>query len=137
MIEPGGYVIIARTATKAEFEAYFQLTLAANVTYLNAGTKLVINGAETYTLSDTSGVVDGPTVAMPSSALRNFQRVQPVGPAGDAASWLSQPDSVAISTPGSGQTAAGTTGVYISEFSDVSGTGNFKYEYVELFYDGK
>jgi len=136
MIEPGGYVIIARTATKAQFEAFFQLTLGANVTYLTAGSKLGINGGETYTLSDASGVVDGPTVAMPASALRNFQRLQPVGAAGDAASWLDQPYALSTSTPGSGHTPAGTNGVYISEFSDVPGTGNYIYEYVELFNDG-
>jgi hypothetical protein len=136
LVEPGGYVIIARTATKAEFEAHFQLTLGANVVYLNAGTKLSINGDETYTLSDSAGTVDGPTIAMAATAARNYQRVQPVGPAGMASSWLDQTDAVANATPGGGQTAAGTTGVYISEFSDASGKDNFAYEFVELFNDG-
>ncbi|MCA9641101.1 MAG: hypothetical protein KC492_10415, partial [Myxococcales bacterium] len=139
MVPAGGYVIISRTATKAEFETYFGLTLGANVIYLNAGDAgITINGDETYALQNASStVIDGPSIAQPATAGRNYSRVQPVGPANMASSWTDQADSIAVCSPGSGQTIPGTlSGIYISEISDVSGSGNFKYEYVELFYDG-
>ncbi|MEZ4374333.1 MAG: amidohydrolase family protein [Polyangiaceae bacterium] len=139
MVPAGGYVIISRTATKAEFETYFGITLGANVTYLNAGDAgITINGDETYSLQNaSSAVVDGPSIAQPAGGGRNFSRIQPVGAANMTSSWTDQADSVAVCSPGSGQTIPGTlVGLYMSEISDVSGTGNFKYEYVELFYDG-
>lgn len=139
VIPAGGYVIIGRNATKADFEAHFQITLGANVVYINSGDMAMsINGSETFALRDTSmTVIDGPSIAMPSSAARNYQRVQPVGPANMASSWLDQSDAITNATPGSGQSIPGTlVGVYISEIADRSGSGNFNYEFIELFFDG-
>src|SRR5262245_47417528 len=66
-IKPGGYLIIARNAPKTQFQTFWGVTLASNVTYIN-GTDLVggsgfpvINGSENYTLENASStVVDGP-----------------------------------------------------------------------------
>ena len=50
--------------------------------------------------------------------------------------WLSSDYSVKTNaTPGAGATAGVSKGVYISEFADAFGTGNYIYEYVEIFAD--
>lgn len=135
----GGYLIVARNASKADFEAHWSMTLGENVVFIN-GMDVVgnngfpsINGAETYSLSDGSSTVDGATVAMASGNC--YQRKVPVTAAGDANSWNTVADSAG--TPGSGQDVGNpATGVYISEFCDASGSGNYVFEYVELFFDG-
>jgi hypothetical protein len=48
-------------------------------------------------------------------------------------SWSVNSDSNA--TPGSGAIGDGTVGLIINEYSDASGTGNWRYEYIELYYD--
>jgi hypothetical protein len=60
------------------------------------------------------------------------------GSAGVARSWnvALSPNSAAI--PGSGiSDAAANNGIYISEFSDRTGTGAYVYEFVEFSYDGE
>src|SRR5258706_16318322 len=64
-----GYVIVARNATKAAFQTFWGVTLGANVVYVNsADTMPQINGSETYTLKNGATTIDGPTVAMDTSA---------------------------------------------------------------------
>ena len=138
-IKGGGYLIIARKAAKAEFEARWKVTLGPDVIYIDSGDKMPsINGKETFSLADASGtVVDGPTIQLKGSAESNYQRKVPVGPAGEAGSWSVTDSGSSSPSPGSGQTTVGPSpGLYISEFSDSLGTGNFVYEYVELFYPG-
>lgn len=132
---PGSTLIIARKADKAAFEKHWQVTLGADVVYINSNDKLPsINGDETFTLSDKAGkVVDGPTVKLAGGSTANYQRKLPVAKAGDATSWVTGSQSPGGPTPGT--VAAGTAGIatpYISEFSDASGSGNFVYEFVEL-----
>jgi hypothetical protein len=43
------------------------------------------------------------------------------------------PDSYA--TPGFGAVGDGTAGLIINEYSDASGTGNWRYEFIELYLD--
>ena len=129
-----GYLVIGRDATKAAFEAHWG-ELGSNVTYVNAGGSfLVINATpRTYAIGNGGAQIDGPTIE--TSTPTNYQRNVPVGAAGDAASWALSPEADA--TPGSGQTVgAGDAGLYISEISDATGTGNFIYEFIELYYDG-
>lgn len=130
-----GYVIVGRNATKAAFQTFWGVTLAANVIYLNAAdTMPQINGSETYTLRNASStVLDGATVAMASAGGESLKRLNGCGAANLAASW----SRVASSTgnPGTGAPAACNKGVYISEFSDALGTNNFVYEFVELYND--
>ena len=141
-IPAGGYLLLARASTQAEFSTHWNVTLGANVVFLqstpNVGTGTTgfpeINGSETYTLEKSdSSLVEGPTIAEVSSGAQSIQRSNPAGAAGVAASWTVAADSTA--TPGSGQTTGKVNGVYISEFSDASGSGNFYFEFVELFYD--
>lgn len=130
-----GYVIIARNATKASFEAFWGVTLAANVVYLNAGdTMPQINGSETYTLRNAAATtIDGATVAMASAGGESLRRTNGCGAANSATSWTRAASSTG--NPGSGAPAPCNKGVFVSEFSDALGTGNFIYEFVELAND--
>jgi hypothetical protein len=130
-----GYVIIGRNATKAAFQTFWGVTLAANVVYLNsADTMPQLNGSETYTLQNASSVtLDGPTVAAASSGGESIKRLNGCGAANLAASWSRTASTTG--NPGTGAPAACNKGVYISEFSDALGTGNFVYEFVELYND--
>jgi beta-lactamase superfamily II metal-dependent hydrolase len=129
-----GYVIIARNATKAQFQTFWGVTLPASAVYINsADTMPQINGSETYTLSNASNVtIEGVTIAMPSAGGYSVQRAT-CGAIGTASSW-SQVAS-ASGNPGSGAIGTCGKGLFISEFSDALGTGNYIYEFVELYND--
>lgn len=134
-IPSNGYVVIGRNATKAQFETFWGRTLGANVVYINAADAMPqINGSETYTLKNAAGTkLDGATVAMATAGGESLQRTNGCGNSTKAASWSRVAASSA--TPGSGAPAPCGKGVYISEFSDALGTGNFAYEFVELYND--
>ena len=136
MIEPNGYVVVGRDATQAAFEAFWGVTLGPNVVYLRSGgnTTPQINGAETYELrDDLSATVDGPS----GQALSSGNSAQRIGANLDATlpgSW-SMATASTTATPGSGGVGNGAGGLVISEYSDATGSGNYVYEFVELFYD--
>jgi hypothetical protein len=76
-------------------------------------------------------VIDGPTMAMPSNAMRDVRRKDPCLAAGPASSW-----TVAATTsanPGSGAAAGCAKGVIINEFSDA--ITQYTFEFVELHND--
>ena len=133
IIPANGYVVIGRKATKAAFEAFWGEPLGGDVVYLNAnGAFPQINGGERYTLRNAGGtVVDGPTIAMPSSAGRNVKRNDPCLSAGAASSWTVSATTNA--TPGSSSAAGCAKGVVINEFSDAS--SSFTFEFIELHND--
>lgn len=135
IIPSKGYVIVGRNATKAQFQTFWGVTLAANVVYLNSvDTMPQLNGSETYTLQNASSTtLDGPTVAQASAGGESLKRLNGCGAANLAASWSRVASSTA--NPGTGAPAACNKGVYISEFSDALGTGNFIYEFVEIYND--
>ena len=130
-----GYVIVARNATKAQFETFWNRTLGANVIFVNSGDAMPqINGSESYTLYNAGGTkIDGATVAMASAGGESLQRTNGCGGANKASSWSRVASSAG--TPGSGAPAPCNKGVYISEFSDALGTSNYVYEFVELHND--
>jgi len=138
VLHEGGYLVVGRKASRAAFEAYWGRSLGAGVVYVDGLDQfLVINGSETFELRDAAGVtVDGPSVAMPAAAGAVLRRV-PGMPAQSAAAWVTASASnVGNATPGSGQTAfSSPIGVYVSEFADAVGTGNFVYEFVEICFD--
>jgi beta-lactamase superfamily II metal-dependent hydrolase len=129
-----GYVIVARNATKAAFQTFWGRTLASNVVYINsADTMPQINGSETYTLFNAAGTaIEGASVAMDASGGSSFQRAT-CGAAGTLTSWSKV--ASASGTPGTGGLATCGKGVFINEFSDALGTGNFVFEFIELFND--
>jgi hypothetical protein len=130
-----GYVIVARNATKAEFEAFWGRTLGANVIYVNSGDAMPqINGSESYTLYNAGGSkIDGATVSMASAGGESLQRTNGCGSANKASNWSRV--ASANGTPGSGAPAPCNKGVYISEFSDALGTGSYVFEFIELHND--
>jgi hypothetical protein len=136
-IVPNGYVIVARSASKAAFETFWRggTPLPANVVFVNAGGSFpVINGSERYRLLDAGGtLVDGQTVGMSASGLQSVLRRDPCLPPGQASSWNFLGTGAA--TPGAGAAAGCARGMVINEFSDASGTGNFIFEFIELHYD--
>jgi len=129
-----GYLIIARNATKTAFQTFWSRTLASNVLYINsADTMPQINGSETYTLRNSSGtVIEGTTVAMDTSGGFSFQRAT-CGAIGTLSSWSHV--AWGSATPGTGGLATCNRGAFISEFSDPLGTGNYVYEFIEIFND--
>ena len=107
-VPAGGYVVIARNVEKAAFEAAWGVTLGPNVVFLNSGEKApMINGGETYTLTNAVGaVLDGPTIVLPST-FQSVRRNDPCLPPGSAGSWTAGP--LATATPGTGAgTGCGT-----------------------------
>lgn len=134
LIPSHGYTIIARNATKAQFETFWGVTLASNVTYVNTADGMPqINGSETYTLKNASGTtIDGPTVAMDTSAGKSLQRAN-CGSVGNAGTWTKVAST--SGNPGTGGLNGCAKGIFINEFSDALGTGNYIYEFVELYND--
>lgn len=130
-----GYVVVGRNATKAQFEAFWGVTLGANVVYLNsADTMPQLNGSETYDLRNASNVsIDGVTIAQPSSGGEAIKRTNGCGAASSSSSWSRTASSTG--NPGSGAPAPCNKGAFISEFSDALGTGNYIYEFIELSND--
>jgi len=134
-VPANGYLVVARSADRAAFEAFWGSTLGADVAFLNSGGAMpVINGSETYTLANASGTtLDGPTIAMGSAGAQSLRRDDPCQAAGAAASWTVGTDVTATAGYGAGEGCG--TGLVINEISDASGTGNYVYEFLELHYD--
>ncbi len=137
LIPAGGYLIVARDATKAAFEAFWRggTALPSNVLYVNsAGAFPQINGSENYALNNAAGTrVDGATISMASAANQALRRKDPCQAAGTTASW--NVGATTTADPGLGAGVGCAKGVVINEFADAAGTGNFIYEFVELHHD--
>ena len=130
-IPPAGFVILARNATRSQFESFWGVSLPEQVIFVNShGQFPVINGDEIFTLVNVQGdTLDGPTVPMSTGI--SLQRSQ-TGPANDPSVWITLPDSQA--TPGSLNGLVADPGLWITEISDASGAGNYVYEFIELYY---
>jgi beta-lactamase superfamily II metal-dependent hydrolase len=134
VIPSKGYLIIARNATKSAFQTFWGRTLASNVVYINTVDHMPqINGSETYTLKNASGAtIEGATVAMDTNAGFDFQRAT-CGAIGTLSSWTHV--AAGSATPGTGGLNGCGRGAFINEFSDAIGTGNYIYEFIELYND--
>lgn len=134
-IPSGGYLIVARDSTRAQFSAFFP-SLPSDTIFLNSnatgsctnGCLPQINGGETFELWNTSAKVEGPTIAMVQN--NSYQRKNPGDPAGQSASWNVLTESSA--NPGQGAGTGSSAGVVINEMSDAS---DYTKEFVELYYD--
>ena len=126
----GTALIIARDSAKAEFETHWGVTLPPGTTFINSQDQCPrINGDESFVLQDSGGsIIDGPTPIL--VAHENFQRVAPSNAPGERGSWTIASDATANASPG--RTPSGEGSVFISEFSDADGSGNFIYEFVEI-----
>lgn len=132
-IQPGGYLVLARFASQAAFESYYGVTLATNVVYLtnDAASPVVpmINGDEVYRLfNPEGGLEDGPTPLFDDS-FDSHHRTDP-----EASPWTLDNN---LPSPGSGVEAQDATfsGMVITEATNSPGSGNYIYEFVELYYD--
>ncbi len=134
VIPSHGYLIVARNATKSAFQTFWGRTLASNVVYINtADTMPQINGSETYTLKNAAGTtIEGTTVAMDTNAGFDFQRAT-CGAIGTLSSWTHV--AAGSATPGTGGLNGCNRGAFINEFSDAIGTGNYVYEFIEIYND--
>ncbi|MCU0290734.1 MAG: lamin tail domain-containing protein [Thermoanaerobaculaceae bacterium] len=139
LIAPGEYVVVGRNASQAAFETFWAtqtpgFALPANAHYLNGGDKLVVNdNDDSIELQNaSSAIVDGVTPALPA-ANSSIKRTSPAEPATVITSWSQSTWTTA--NPGSGQSPAGTTNLVLNEVADAIGTGNYIYEFVELYYD--
>ena len=138
LIPSGGYLVVGRNASRAEFASYFP-SLPPAAVYLNsnvngscstAGCFPQINGGESFELYDPSNSkVDGTTVSL-GTTHRAYQRNNPGDPPGLAGSWTVAAESLA--NPGQGAGAASASGVRINEMSDA---GDFTKEFVEIYDD--
>jgi hypothetical protein len=144
-LKQGDYLVIARISNSPSFQSFWGVTFGSNVVFLSGENVPsdqgddwpTVNGDETYELRNASGVaVDGPTIAMQAGGGASYVRTAGA-PAGQSTSWAQVGATVGTPTPGSGQGTSSTKhGVYISEFSDAAGSGNFIYEFVEIHFDG-
>jgi hypothetical protein len=134
ILNPGDYVIIARDSNKIDFENYWGILLPSNVIFLTGNNELPsINGDETYEIRDNNDIiVDGPT-GQPMVVYNTVERIYTTSDPTLSDSWNINSDTLA--TPGSGANGNGLAGLVINEYSDTTGTGNWKYEFIELFYD--
>jgi cysteine-rich repeat protein len=127
----GGYVIVARNATKTQFQTTWGVTLNSNVTYLNSGGTIPqLNGGETYELVDASNVTRDGITGSADPTGKSCVRNDTTGMGTTAGEWTCAVMTGA--TPGSGMSVSESGRLVISEFSDAS---DFNYEFVELFFD--
>ena len=137
-LAPGDFVIVARKADRSAFQTYWGVTLGTKVHFINSNGKFPqINGGETFQLLDAQGKsLDGPTPPMQEG--QNWQRLSPSLAAGVAGSWVVQSASLSVGAAGpgsySGQAVAAGK-LFISEFSDTTGTGTYSDEFIELLYE--
>jgi endonuclease/exonuclease/phosphatase family metal-dependent hydrolase len=136
VLEPGGLLVIGRGASRAEFEQFWG-ALDPEVVYLNgidvAGDPgfPMINGGERFRLVDAAGVT---TEALPDTATPNGKAYQRLSTAGT--DFEAQDDARNEASPGAfdGETV-GDGRLVVTEFSDAPGSGNFVFEFIELFWD--
>lgn len=154
-LKAGDYVVLARSTTKSNFEAYWGVTLGPGVLFVDGTNSPTsngddwpsINGNERFALGAYTKPGDkstftaaGPaTIAMPSGGGSAYSRFDLDGAADDPAAWTTNGAGPGNgSTPGGGHSVGAVKhGLVITEFADVpSGNSQYFYEYVELFFDG-
>ncbi len=147
-LAPGDYLVIGRDSTKAAFEAFWSVTFASNVRYVNGKTLAggtssgfpVVN--ETGTSSERFALYDAAAVLLDGaspSALQfgngdNCARVGLATSGQLAGHWSCGLTSAVTETPGSGAVLEHTGKLVITEMSD--GATSI-YEFLELFYDAE
>lgn len=134
LINPNNYVIVARDSNKADFESFWGVSLDPNLCFINGENSFPsINGDETFEIRDENNtIIDGPT-GQSLVTYHTVERIKTTAISTNSNSWNISADIYA--TPGNGAVGDGTAGLIINEYSDASGTGNWRFEFIELFYD--
>jgi len=125
VLPAGAVLVVGRDASRGAFEQHWG-ALDEDVVYVDSEDSFpAINGDETFSVRDPSdAVIDGPTPALESGQAMARTDVSGTG------SWTSGGEGDAA--PGVGHAFSGTSGVFITEVSDASGSGSFVYEFIEL-----
>lgn len=127
VLSSGGLVIIARSASRNEFEAHWG-PLPPGVLYLSTGAQSsgapIINGGETFSLESSVGeVIDGPCPTMTAGLSMNRE---------SAGGWQEVPADAG--SPGRVEADFDGQGLLITEVTDALGTGAYRFEFVEVGY---
>jgi len=133
-INPGDYLIIARDSKKENFESFWGVSLGSNICYINGENSFPsINGDETYEIRDKNNtIIDGPT-GQPLVTYHTIEKINTTLDSTNPNSWNISSDNYA--TPGHGASGDGSAGLVINEYSDASGSGHWRYEFIEIYYD--
>lgn len=125
IVPAGTVLVLGRDASRGAFEQHWG-ALGEDVLYVDTEDSFpAINGDETFSVRDASdATVDGPTPALESGQAMARTDVSNPG------SWSSAGEGTA--TPGVGHAFSGTSGVFITEVSDATGSGSYVYEFIEL-----
>ncbi len=125
VLPAGAVLVVGRDASRGAFEQHWG-ALDEDVVYVDSEDSFpAINGDETFSVRDPSdAVIDGPTPALESGHTMARTDVS------DTGSWTSTGEGDAA--PGVGHAFSGTSGVFITEVSDATGSGSFVYEFIEL-----
>jgi mono/diheme cytochrome c family protein len=132
LIPHGGFAVIARNATRAQFEAFYGKTLDTNVSFFTGNNTFpIIDGNETFALFDLQGVfIDGRSLAEPTGGQRTLSRQNCGVAAPLATSWTTAVTTTAGATPGTGPLNTGLDRICITEVAD---SLNSNFEYIEIF----
>jgi hypothetical protein len=134
ILHRGGAILVARKSSRSAFEAFWGVTLAKEVTFIDGADQFPsLNGDETFSLlSPTGALVDGPTPKLVAG--RNLQR-KAGSPAGLLSSWLDVQAAPGDATPGVPGPGVFDGAIRITEIADPSASGQFPYEFVEIAWD--
>lgn len=132
LIPHGGFAVIARNATRAQFEAFYGKTLGTNVSFFTGNNTFpIIDGNETFALFDLQGVfMDGRSLAEPTGGQRTLSRKNCNLAAPLATSWTTAVTTTAGATPGTGPLNTGLDRICITEVAD---SLNSNFEFIEIF----
>jgi hypothetical protein len=132
LVQHGNFVIVARNATRAQFEAFYGKTLDANTLFFTGGNGFpVIDGGETFAVFDFQGVfIDGRSIVEPTGGQRTFSRANCGVAAALATSWTTAVTSTAGASPGKGPLNTGQSRICVTEVADSTSTN---FEYIEIF----
>ncbi len=133
-IKPKDYVIIARDSNQTGFEEFWGVSFSSNVIFIDSNNLFTsINGDETFILRNNTNITIDEAIGQPLITYHTIERINTTDDPTLPSSWNISTDNYA--TPGYSAVGSGTAGLIINEYSDVSGTGNWKYEFIELYYD--
>ena len=131
LVPEGNYLIICRgNKSQSEFESFWGVTLGTNVIFLDSVSPVIPqnNGRETYSLYDSFGVLQDTTMPRESNSDKCMQR-----DSSNVFSFALLPSSSA--SPGSFSGGGHGAGMVITEFVDTAGTGNYLYNFIEIYND--
>ncbi|MDD3804602.1 MAG: hypothetical protein PHW02_09520, partial [bacterium] len=132
VIPDGYFLVLCRgNKTKTEFENFWNVSLASNVIFLDSSTIAFPqqNGAEIFSLHDASDAFIDSTTLPQLTTPRSIQRDS------SSAMTFSYYNS-SQANPGTFANSGYNSGLVITEVADSSGTGNYLFEFIELYNDG-